>query len=149
MRGAVDTEAVEAGATAGSVAVDTRVSVVAPVRAELVAATVELESADQPAHMRRGLIHLESQADDMAGTGKGTTRREPRLEDRFMVQLRDREPGPLPDSLLVRRITPVATMFRKIDPELALPGNPTSSPDTIREQIAISASNAPERLPEV
>jgi hypothetical protein len=129
--------------TAGSAAADTQVSVAAPVAPAWLAATPELESADQLACMPRGLIHLESQPDDMAtaGTGKGTTRREPRLEGRFIVLLRVRKVGPLPGSLLVRQITPVATTFREIDPESALPGNPTSKPVIIREQIEISGSN--------
>jgi hypothetical protein len=139
--------AVAVGDTQASAVADTQVSAAAPVRAELVVATaepglavatVELESADPLAHMPRGSIHLQSQRDDMADMadmGKGTTRREPRPEDRLMVQLRGRKIGPLSGSLLVRQITPVATTSREVSPELALPGNPICNLAIIRELL--------------
>ena len=58
------------------------------------------------------------------GTGKATTHREPRLERRFMVLVRDRKIEPLPGSLLVRQIILVATTSREINPALALRVNP-------------------------
>src|SRR5437762_1537374 len=68
--------------------------------------------------MRQAPTHPESQPAALAGTGKGTTHREPRLERRFMAQLRGHKIGPLPGSLLVRRIIPVATTSREIISEL-------------------------------
>lgn len=148
MRVAVDTD--EAVAMQASAAEAARVSAAAAVRGELVVATAEPGLAAALAAMGRGIIHRayrpdatvatrrgnthpESQRDAMEGTGKGTTRREHRVEGRFMVQLRGRKVGPLPNSLLVRRSTLVATTHREIDPELALPGNPTCNPVIIRE----------------
>ena len=57
--GMVDTEA--AADTAASAEGDMLVSAVVPILAEVIAATVELGSADQLARMRQGLIHPESQ----------------------------------------------------------------------------------------
>jgi hypothetical protein len=103
---------------------------------------VGLESIDRPVRMPRGLLHLESQPGGMAGTGKNTTRRETRLERRLMVQLRGHKIEPFPGSWFARQVIPVVITSREINPELALPGNPTCSPATIRAQIAISARGA-------
>jgi hypothetical protein len=138
MRVAMGVEAAAAD-TATSAEGDMLVSAVVPILAEVVAATMELGLADQLARMRQGLIHPESQPVAMAGTGKGTTHRKRRLERRFMAQVQ-----PLPGSLLVRRIIPVATTSREINPALALLENPTCNPGIIREQIPMFASNAPE-----
>lgn len=116
-------------------------SVEAPMVLAWLAATVELESADQLVHMRRDLIHLESHPDGTALMA-GTTHHKPRLERRFIVQLRGNKIVLLPGSLLVRQIIRVAITSREINLELALPGNPISSPVIIREQIGISVSKA-------
>jgi hypothetical protein len=143
MRVAMGEEAAAADA-ATSAEGDMLVPAVVPILAEVVAATVELGLADQLARMRQGLIHPESQPAALAGTGKGTTHRKRRLERRFIAQVQGHKIGPLPGSLLVRRIIPVATTSREINRELALLENPTCSPGIIREQIAMFASNAPE-----
>jgi hypothetical protein len=70
------------------------------------------------------------------GTGKDTTHREPRLERRFMVQVRGHKVGPLPDSLLGRQAIPVATTSHEINPRSALP-------------IGALSSNAPVSLQKV
>ena len=72
MGAAADTAASAAEATRVSAGADAQVSVAALARAELVVATVELESAEELVPTPRDLIHLESQRDDMAGTGKST-----------------------------------------------------------------------------
>jgi hypothetical protein len=137
----VATEA--AGVTQVSAAEDARVSVVAPVELAWLAATVEPALAALLAAMVEGSTHPESQRDGMAAMGKGTTHHEPRLEGRFIVLLRVRKVGLLRGSPLGRQNIRVAITSREINLELALPGNPTCNPVTIREQIAISANSAP------
>jgi hypothetical protein len=137
--------AAEAADTQVSGAADTRVSAAAPVQAELVGATVELELAVAVPAMARAITHPVSRQDATAATaamGKDPTHREVRLERRFIVLLRVRKAGLLPGSLLGRRATLGATTSREINPELVLPGNPTCSPVISREQIGISGSSA-------
>jgi len=151
----VVTEAADTRASAGDTPA---VSAAAPVRVELVVATVELGSAVLLAATERGITHRESQLDAMAAiapteapaaTGKGTTHREARLEDRFMVPARDRKVELLPSSLRRRQVVPVATTFRESNPALALRVNPVSSPVITGARIGMFASNAPEWLPGV
>jgi hypothetical protein len=138
MRVAVGTGAAEDAAV--SVAADMQALVAALVGPAWLVATVELESADRLALMLRDL-HLESQPDDMAVmVGKGT-RREAQLEPTFMVLLQGRKVELRRGSLLVRQSTPVAITPREINLELGGPGDPTSNPVIIREQIGISGSN--------
>jgi hypothetical protein len=59
-----------------------------------------------------------------------------------MGQPRGHKIGPFPGSWFARQVIPVVITSREINPELALPGNPTCSPATIRAQIAISVSSA-------
>ena len=126
--------------TAVSAVEATQVSAVA------LAATLELGSAEELVTIRQDLIHLEFQQGGMAvtaGPDKGPTHRERRSADRFIVLLRRCKTEPLPGSLLVHRVIPVATTSREINRWLALPENPTCNPDIIREQIAMAGSSAP------
>jgi hypothetical protein len=111
----------------------------------LVSAAVRiLVEAVVPTAGAGGITHPEFRRDATAVTDKGTTHRERRLEARFMVPTRGRKVEPVPGSLLVRRIIPVATMSREINRELALPGNQTCSPGIIRDPVAMFAGSAPE-----
>jgi hypothetical protein len=127
MRVAVDTAAADTAASAGADA-----------------HTVEPESAKEPVHMPRDLIHLESQRDSMAAP-----HRESRLEGRFIVLARGRKVERLPSSLLVRHAIRVAITFRKINPGLVLRVSLLSSRVTMREKIGIYASSARPRLQKV
>jgi len=134
----------EAG-TAASVEGDMLVSAVVRISVEAVAPTAAA------AAMAGGTIHPEFRRGATAITadmGRGTLQRETRQEARSMVLAQLRGLEPLPSSSLVRRIIQVATTSRQINRELALLGNPTSNPDIIREQIAISGSSVPLRLQE-
>jgi hypothetical protein len=117
-------------------AVATQVSVAA------LAATVELESAEELVPLPRDRIRLGFQPDGMAATGKDTTHPERRSVDTISVLLRVRKIEPLPGSLLGRHAIPVAITFRQIDPGLVLRVSPLSSRVIMREKIGIYASSA-------
>jgi hypothetical protein len=130
MRAAVGTEEERTAALAEA---DMRASAGGPVQAELVVATAELGLAVLLAAMARGITRRESQQDDMAATaamaatGKGPTNHECRLEAKRIILAQGRKAGPLPNSLRVRQITPIATTFPEIDPKLVLRADPASS----------------------
>ena len=123
----VVTEAADTRASAGDTPA---VSAAAPVRVELVVATVEPGLAVLVAPMARGITHPGSRRDVTAATaamGNGATHREARLDGSFMVLARDRKVEPLPSSLLGRQSILVATTSHEINPPLALRANPASS----------------------
>ena len=137
MRVAVVTEV---GDTLASAAADTQGSVAALVQVGLVVAIVEPGLAGLGPAMAGGITHLESQLGAMAAmaamaaTGKDTTQREPRVEATFMVPVQGHKVESLPNSLLVRQITPVAIMSREINPGLVSRANPASSNAAARPQ---------------
>lgn len=135
MGAAADTAASAAEATRVLAGADAQVSVAALARAELVVATVELESAEELVPTPRDLIHLESQRDDMAGTGKSTMHHERRPADTIFVLHRVCKTEPFQGSLIGRQNIRAATTCPEINRGLALPENPMCSP--VREEIAI------------
>jgi hypothetical protein len=143
---AVDTEA-PAGAVASAVE-DMQVSAGADaqVLVAVLAATVELESAEELVPMPQDLFHLEFQRDGMAGTGKSTTHHEHRPGGRFIVLLRVCKIKPVQGSLIGRRNIPVAITFRQIDPGQVLHVSPLSSRVIMLGQIGTYASSAPAQL---
>ena len=139
MRVAVDTAA---GAAASAVE-DTQVSAGAGAQVSVaaLAPTVELGSAEELVPMPGDLIHLESQRDDMAGTGKSTPHLEYRPGGRFIVLLRVQKIKPFQGSLLGRRAIPAAITFRKIDPGLVLRVSLLYSRVIMREEIGTYVSS--------
>jgi hypothetical protein len=108
-------------------------------------ATVERGSAAVVTAMAGDITHREfppGATAATAATGKGTMHREAQLEAEFMVLVRDRKVEPLPSSLLVRQIIPVAITSREINPELDSRVSPASSPVIMQTQIGTFGSNA-------
>ena len=135
MGAAADTAASAVEDMQVSAGADAQVSVAALARAELVVATVELESAEELLPTPRDLIQLESQRDGMAGTGKSTTHHEHRSADRIIVHLRVCKIETLQGSLIGRQSIRAAITCPEINRGSALPENPMCSP--VPEEIAI------------